>query len=305
MRQSILIPAAGFVALATLVCSGCAPSEKLEPVVDRSQADAIRAAITVASSTGPQSAAAAAPAGSGWATLAGRFVLEAGAKLRPRQPLRISKDAAVCAPKGRKVLDQVLLVDSESNGIANVAVFLRKASRVAESAGARDEPVLFDQKGCRFLSHVTGMVVGQALEIRNSDPLGHNTNIATRGGGFNQTVAADQSLLYRPGKEESLPVSVTCNVHPWMKAYLLPRANAYFAVTTSAGDFQIRDLPAGEELEFQVWHEFSAKPGQVLVIDTDAARALKWSKKGRFKIRLEPDETRKIDLEVPASAFHD
>ena len=64
-----------------------------------------------------------------------------------------------------------------SKGIKNVAVFLRDASRVHDSAKPKADPVVFDQKDCVFLSHVVGVTVGQTLDIKNSDPTGHNTNI--------------------------------------------------------------------------------------------------------------------------------
>ena len=49
-----------------------------------------------------------------------------------------------------------------------------------------------------------------------------------------------------------------------MKAYMLPRENGYFAVSADDGSFEIANLPAGEELEIQVWHE-SAGNGLVLM----------------------------------------
>ena len=55
--------------------------------------------------------------------------------------------------------------------------------------------------------------------------------------------------------ETGLPVSVTCNIHPWMKAYAVFREDGYVAVSSGDGTFEIPDLPAGEPLEFQVWHE--------------------------------------------------
>ena len=39
-----------------------------------------------------------------------------------------------------------------------------------------------------------------------------------------------------------------------MSARLVVRPNPYFAVSDAKGNFEIKDLPAGE-LEFQVWHE--------------------------------------------------
>ena len=39
------------------------------------------------------------------------------------------------------------------------------------------------------------------------------------------------------------------------------------------------------------------------MLETDAAKELKWSKKGRIKIKLEENETREINMAAPPSAF--
>jgi hypothetical protein len=117
---------------------------------------------------------------------------------------------------------------------------------------------------------------------------------------FNQTLVPDQVVGYTPIKEEALPAAVSCSIHPWMRGYLLPREDKYFAVTKSDGSFEIPNLPAGEEVELQVWHERGAGPSGALVLPRDD---LKWTKRGRFKVKLEPDQTTDLALEVPAAAL--
>ncbi|RIK85230.1 MAG: hypothetical protein DCC67_04215 [Planctomycetota bacterium] len=239
--------------------------------------------------------------GTGWATLRGRFVYEGQPPQMP--PYQVNKDAATCAPGGAAPPQEYLLVDSATQGIANIAVYPRKASRVHESAATpAAEPVVFDQKQCVFLTHVAPVVVGQSLDIRNSDDVGHNTNIAGQNS-FNQTIPSGGATALEIKKEEAAPVSVRCSIHPWMLAYLLPRKNGYVAVTKPDGSFELANLPAGEELEIQVWHEYAAGGKGALYVDSDAARQLQWDNKGRFKVTLEPDETRDLEIVVPASAF--
>jgi len=217
-------------------------------------------------------------------------------------PYGVNKEAATCAPGGKAPLQETLLVDSETSGIANIAVFVRKASRVHESAQPSDDSVVFDQKACVFLTHVLPMTVGQTMEIKNSDNVAHNTNISGKNS-FNQTVADSSSIDFKPQKEETVPKAINCSIHPWMLAYYLPRKNGYVAITEPDGTFEIPNLPAGEELEFQVWHERATGPGGVLVLATPEAKSLKWSGKGRFKIQLEQDGMKEIDLVVPAAAL--
>jgi hypothetical protein len=152
-----------------------------------------------------------------------------------------------------------------------------------------------------FLTHVGACQVNQPLEIKNSDPIGHNTKIDPQtGAAFNQNLPAGQELTYTLTKQEALPAPVSCSIHPWMKAYMLPRNDKYFAVTKDDGSFEIPNLPAGEEVEIQVWHERGAGPNGAVVLPK---KELKWSPKGRFKIKLEPDQTTDLALEVPAGAL--
>ncbi len=200
-------------------------------------------------------------------------------------------------------MDDSLQVDS-SGGIANVVVYA-KVKRVHDSAapGANNgKEIVFDQKNCMFITHVLGVQVGEKLDIKNSDPIGHNTNITPgKGASFNQTISAKNSVGYPVTSEESFPAPVTCNIHPWMKAYLLPRKDGYFAVSKPDGTFEIDNLPAGEEVELQLWHERAAGPQGGLVVDEPQ---LHCSPKGRCKITLKADETKDLDIKVPLSALH-
>ena len=153
-----------------------------------------------------------------------------------------------------------------------------------------------------FLTHVFPLVLGKTMGIKNSDNVGHNTNIDGKNG-FNQTIPAGETIDFKPQKEEAVPVSVRCSIHPWMSAYFLPRENGYVAISEEDGSFEIPNVPAGEVLEFQVWHESAAGPGGALVLDSPEAKELKWSGKGRFKVKLAEGEEKVLELTVPAAAF--
>lgn len=298
MSRLILLSLPTLLLLMTL-SPGCQRPDELGPVAKSSTVSTLREAF--ASGDGEAgSAGGSVSTGTGWATLKGRFVFEG----TPPQldPYNVNKDMEACTAGGKAPLQETLLVDSATSGLANVAIFLRKASRVHESASQAEEKVDFDQKTCVFLTHVFPMTLGTTMVIKNSDPVGHNTNIEGKNG-FNQTIPAGQSIDFTPQKEEAVPVSVRCSIHPWMLAYFLPRENGYYAVTKEDGSFEIPNLPAGEELEFQVWHESASGPGKSLVLSTPTAKELKWSNKGRFKIKLNENEEKVLEITAPASAF--
>lgn len=285
------------VAIAAMTLVGCDRHVDLGPVADANAAKAIRDAFAAGKGAGSEKAAG--PVGTGWATLRGQFVYDG---TPPEMPLyNVTKEHEICTINGKNPPQELLVVAPGSNGIKNVAVFLRDASRVHESANPKADPVEFDQKQCVFLSHVVGLTVGQSLDIKNSDPTGHNTNIL--GSGFNQLIPAGGAIPFKIQKEVQVPSKVTCSIHPWMTAYMLTRKNGYFAVTDADGKFEIANVPAGEPLEFQVWHESGAAPGQGLVGGTPDAADIKWSNRGRVAVTLKPDEVKEIKVVVPAKAF--
>ena len=278
-----------------VLLAGCGPQRLAAPAADAEAAARIRSTL-VAASAGGGDAGAAAATGTGWATLKGRFAF-AGTPGQPK-PLVVDKDTEVCSKGGMKLVDRSLLVDPSTKGLANVVVFARKTSRVKE-AGPSAAPLVFDQKDCEFITPVFAARVGQPIDVKNSDPVGHNTNVA--GTSFNQLIPAGAGTLYKPDAETGMPTMVTCNIHPWMKAYAVFRKDGYVAVSAADGSFTIPDLPAGEVIEFQVWHERSSGPNGALGIDK---ADLKWTPKGRFQIKLQENEVKDIGtLEVPASAI--
>ena len=272
---------------------GCGAGSVAGPAPDFEAALVLREKL--ASATGATEAGEEKPQGTGWATLKGRFIF-AGAP-GDAKPLIVDKDTEVCSKGGMKLYDRSLMVDASTKGLANVVLFLRNSSRVKEPVPT--DALVFDQKNCEFLTPVFAARVGQPIDVKNSDPIGHNTNIS--GTSFNQLIPAGESTVFTAGRETGLPVTVTCNIHPWMKAYAVFREDGYVAVSAPDGSFTIPNLPAGEPLEFQVWHERSTGRSGAISLDQPE---LKWSAKGRFKIQLEEDEVRDLGtLEVPADAI--
>ena len=211
-----------------------------------------------------------------WGTLTGKFVYD-GAPPTPAK-LSVTKDVEVCGQ--HPLVDESLLVDADG-GIANVVIYVRDAKVDVHpdyDATANDE-VLLDNKNCRFEPHVLPIRLTQTLVMANADPVGHNSNVQPLGdAGANPLIAAGGKATHKFNRKQSLPVPVTCNIHPWMKAYVLPRDNPYTAVSAEDGTFTIENLPAGKDIEFQVWHETAG------YVDTP-----KWSK-GRFKMKLKPGD---------------
>ncbi len=297
-KKVICMAAALGAGVVMMMLTGCGRPATAGPRANEKVAQEIREKLS-AGAPAAESGAAAETIGTGWSTLRGTFKF-VGTPPKPGPLQGVNKDTEVCG-KGKSILDNSLLVASDG-GIANIVLYAR-AKRVHESAAPIKEgaEAIYDQKECMFLTHVLAFQLGQKLDIKNSDPIGHNTKIdPAKGTAFNQTLAAGQTVAYVATSEEALPATVSCSIHPWMRGYVLPRKDKYFAVTKADGSFEIANLPAGEEVEIQVWHERASRPSGPLALDN---KDLKWTTKGRFKVKLEADKPLDLALEVPAAAF--
>ncbi len=297
-RKQILL--FSLLCFASPLVAGCQRADELGPVASATAVSTIREAFAGGAAASSGSASAVAATGSGWATLKGRFVFDGTPPAR--KPYGVNRDQATCTIGGKAPLQETLVVDSATKGIANVAIYIRKASRVHESAQPNSERKVFDQKQCVFLTHVLPVSLGQTIELKNSDDVAHNAKIDGKNS-FNQSIPGGKTLDFTPQKEEAVPAAIACSIHPWMLAYYLPRSNGYVAITAPDGSFEIPNVPAGEELEFQVWHESATGPAGALVLATPEAKQMKWSKKGRFKIKLAEGEEKELEITVPAAAL--
>ncbi len=249
---------------------------------------AVLVVVTLASSL-PSSAFAE------WGTLKGKFVLQG--EVPAAAPLTVDKEVEICG-KHKLVSESVVVGDDK--GIANVVVFVRdkkvKVKPELEAAAKEAKPVL-DNLNCRFEPHVVVVQVGQQLVLKNSDPTGHNSNIASIKKPSNDIIPTGGQVIKSFDSDEAIPAQVSCNVHPWMKSWLVIRNNPYAAVSKADGSFEIADLPA-EELEIQFWHEKAGYLGEMTI----NGKAEKVSK-GRKKIVIAAGGTDLGEIGLDAKLF--
>jgi plastocyanin len=291
MRTTVVMGSTLLALVALAALWGCGQAGGGAPRAD------VELAKTIRTGSGGAATQAAASTTTGWATLQGVFRYEGAA---PGEVFLSTggKDKEACSDKAP---DRSLLVDPSTKGLASVVVFARKVSRVHESAEAlKAEQGFFDQKQCYFLTQVLAVQVGQTILIKNSDPVAHNTNISPPiGASGNFNIPGGGSAQFTFNRDLKSPFAVNCSVHPWMKAWMFPRKDPYVAVSAADGTFSIKNLPAGEPLEFEVWHE-KAKGNKVVADRAD----LKWNSAGRFKVTLAADEVKDLGtISLPAALF--
>jgi plastocyanin len=171
-----------------------------------------------------------------------------GSPAEPRK-LPVTADQYICG----KEKDAEDLVFSPEKGIRNVVVSLQAAP-----AGARWEglppPAQMDQKQCMFVPRVVIVPVGGTVEFLNNDRLLHNLHSrdAVENPRFNRTQPKGRTIPIAFRKPEI--VRVDCDLHPWMRAWVVVAEHPFYAVTNDRGEFVLENVPPGT-YTLQVWHE--------------------------------------------------
>ncbi len=139
-------------------------------------------------------------------------------------------------------------VVGKDNGLANVFVYISKGCE-GKQYPTPTQAVELDQKGCNYHPYVMGMMVGQTLKIKNSDPLLHNVHALPTVDGnmeFNLAQPTQGQVDEKTFAKKEILVKIKCDVHYWMFTYVGVMDNPYYAVTDADGNFKISNLPPGD-----------------------------------------------------------
>ncbi len=229
----------------------------------------------------------------GWGGLRGQIMVQG--EVPERVTFDLGRDTCCLAAKPT---DRSVLV-GENGGLAGVIVYL-KAKRGVEvpiDTLPPTDPVEISNTGCAFAPRITLLRAGQPLVLVNEDPTTHNVKATTRRNGtFNLVLPPGDRRPLRLARAERSPVTIACNVHPFMRGYLLVRDDPYAVVTGPDGRFELPHLPAGV-WRFEFWHEKGELAGVKLAGgETDG--------RGRAELTIRADETLDLgELRVPADRF--
>ncbi len=161
--------------------------------------------------------------------------------------LKVTVDHAVCGT----TKDAEDVVVSPDMGLRNVVVSL-----VTPPPGAKwsvAPPVQMDQKQCVFVPRVIVVPVGGTAEFLNNDRLLHNLHSAsTDNPAVNRTQPKGRTIPIGFRRPEI--VRIDCDLHPWMRAWVVVAEHPYYAVTNERGEFALENVPPGN-YTLQVWHE--------------------------------------------------
>ena len=142
--------------------------------------------------------------------------------------------------------------------------------------GASPQPaettVTMDQRGLLFQPHVLVVQVGTTIEFMNSDKVQHNV--------FWPSISGDKKKSHNmgtwpEGQKRSFKftepgiLTLFCNVHPEMSAFVIVSPSPYFAETDVAGDFTLLNVPDGP-YTIAVWHEGKKVQSKKITVSGDS-----------------------------------
>jgi plastocyanin len=192
-------------------------------------------------------------------------VVFVGAIPAPKK-LEVNIDQYVCGT-GKDAEDLLLSPQKE---IRNAVVWLANPPTNAAWPGGA-EKVEMDQKACVYIPRIVMVPAGGTVDFLNSDRLLHNIHATPAlNVSFNRTQPKNRTIPITFAKPEI--VRITCDLHPWMAAWVVVAAHRFYAITGADGQFAFDNLPPGQ-YQLQVWHErLGTVPANVTVGDQQPAR---------------------------------
>ncbi len=169
-----------------------------------------------------------------------------------------------------------IVVTGENGALANVVVYVKSGLGNYRYDTPTDTTIL-GQKNCMYEPHVLALMTNQPFAVQINDPTMHHVHpMPKHNRQWSNSQPAGSAPLRQSFANPEFAMSVLCNVHPWMRAVVFVFDHPYFAVTSTAGTFELKNLPPGS-YTLEAWHENYAAQDQTMTIGTKESKAISFT----------------------------
>ncbi|HZV00886.1 MAG TPA: carboxypeptidase regulatory-like domain-containing protein [Planctomycetota bacterium] len=169
----------------------------------------------------------------GFGTIKGHVTV--GSPKTPPPHVTPDKNPEVCGTD----YDPASLKIAPDGGLSECVVFVKgpKAPADWDKTGS----YVIDQQACHYTPRVLIVPVGQTVVFKSSDPVFHNVNAGYKA--FNEAInkGDERKLLCN----EAAFADLKCNVHGFMRGWLVVAENPWYTLTDASGSFTLTHVPAG------------------------------------------------------------
>jgi plastocyanin len=152
---------------------------------------------------------------------------------------------------GSTVQEEAFLVNPGTRGLENVVISIEDIQRGKKPLFSN---VVIENRHCHFVPHVQGAMVGDSYEIRNSDPVLHNTHLHMEESTLMNVAMPPSGKNIKKTLSQGGIINIKCDAHKFMQGWLHVMDNPYFAVTDKEGNYRISGIPPGK-YKIKIWHE--------------------------------------------------
>jgi plastocyanin len=171
------------------------------------------------------------------------------------------------------------VVVGANGGLANVVVYISQGLTGPQASTVRPETVTITQKGCQYLPHVVAVDAGQSMKVSNADQALHNVHPQPmKNGEWNKSQQPGAPPLDATWANEEVAIPVKCNIHPWMRGYIVVVKGPY-AVSDANGAFTL-NLPPGN-YTLTAWQEVYGTQTQAVTVAAGKPVAVNFTFKAR------------------------
>lgn len=151
------------------------------------------------------------------------------------------------------------------------------------------EPAVIVQDKEEYQPYVTAVVAGTRISFPNRDKVQHHV--------YSQSKAKPFEIpLYRGETPEPVRfdqpgvITLGCNIHDWMSAYVVVLATPHFAKSQDDGVVNLATLPPGR-YRLEVWHPRATQTvtREVTIANDEASQAIAVTLKQDRRIRRAPE----------------